>query len=310
MTRKLILATTLSILVIATFVYAQDIEIKNMGTNTASGRQMYEYTFKFHKGWNLMPPFWYSRGVPAECRGHFKYAFIWTPTKGYVGGALSADHTFNLDNFDAEEREYIQQAFGWSYGVETQEFYISTAAAWVYSDADCTIEKDDEGRSYEVFELRTRKNTSLAAQQTIDAKWPTIKLQKGWNIGVILPDMFFEDKLSDYFKNCQIEKLAIWDPEAQDWDFPPQDQLGENMMLSSPTELDIQEAFGDDEIRPGWYWKTFVIKVADDCSLSYEAECLSGTRSECEILGKCSPDPSLYCMCERGKCIQGGPISE
>jgi hypothetical protein len=281
-------------LVISTFVYAQNVESTYIGTNSASGRPMYEYTFKIYKGWNLVPAVWYSRGdigcgagemaidnrmVSTPENQHLKYAFIWTPTKGYVGGYLDHHHTFDLTKFDEEELGYIGQAVqniaGYNpvtgvYNPEA-EVYISTYATWVYSDADCTLGRTEEGGKLQM-EISTRNDTSSQAQYlNTDSQLPRIKLQKGWNIGMVLPLMFAGDKLSDYFSGCKIERFAIWDPDPQEWYLPDQKDLQDNLQLVSPTEENagIGQETGSGNIQPSWYYRTFAIKVADQCSLGY-----------------------------------------
>ena len=149
MNNKIFLSAILfSLVCISTFVIAQNIEIKNIGTNSASGRPMYQYDFVIYKGWNLVPPLFYSAGDRGCGVGpnnqHLLYSFVWTPTKGYVGGKLQEYHYFDLTQFGAEEQSYLSKIMQGSTvllhgesGGEVYEPYISTAAMWVYSDKDC-----------------------------------------------------------------------------------------------------------------------------------------------------------------------------
>jgi len=280
--KKIILFMTLFLLLYSsTFVIAQNIEVTNIGTNSASGRPMYQYDFTIYKGWNLVPPLFYSAGDRGCGIGpdnqHLLYAFVWTPTKGYVGGKLKEYHYFDLSQFDIEEQNYLSRIMqggtvllhGES-GGEKYEPYISTAAMWVYSDKDCKLEAPEGDNPFKL-EIYSRSNTPINVQQNVDKDLSYIMLQKGWNIITVLPTMFNGDKLSDYFGRCSIEKFAVWNSARQEWNFPIGETAEDNQIISLPLELDIQN-IEDDIITPESYYQTFVIKVSDECNLGKVAE--------------------------------------
>ncbi len=254
---RLILLWVLFVVVIVS-ISAQTIDVEYLGTTNNAEREtsndIYNYTFKIYEGWNLLPPIWY--GKPRHCEGHLKYAYVWTPEKEYVGGELDKYNKLGTENFTESARAYIEQAF---VGAMTEEFFISTSNAWVYSDADCEITGIE-------LEMNSRNTTSASAQANSDSILSKIKLVEGWNIGMIFPDMFLDDYLGDYFGLCQIEEISEWDPINQEWqdfeDLESSDNF--SLPLNIETSRPIQE-----KIRPEDYWKTFAIKVREDCDLSY-----------------------------------------
>ena len=292
MNKKIIMPIALlTLFSLVVFVYAQNVETSNIGSDEA-GNPIYDYTFKIYKGWNLVPMVYYSRGdigcgagfkiednrmINDPSNQHLKYAFVWTPTqKGYVGGALDAQHTLNLNSFSGEDREYLATAINNFVGTNplTGQYdtrgrnYISTYTTWIYSDADCTLGRTDEGSKLTIA-MTKRENSGNTNQ--VDEDLSKIKLQKGWNIGMVMPLMYEGDKLSDYFSECQIERFAIWEPDTQKWNLPSQENLQENLLLVSPTEegAGIGQETGSGRIQPNYYYRSFAIKVADECSLSY-----------------------------------------
>ena len=175
-----------------------------------------EKSISIYKSWNLLHfGFLSSSNDNGEVKlSNFKYAYIFDPNeKEYVLAWNNGDWTNEMKN----KYNFKRGESNW----------LTSSSVWVYSDKTGTMKIWVDGGDIPIFDL-----------------------SNGWNFIGIVPGMIGKT-LNEIKGNCNIVKVAGWEPGDQEWDD------------SVPTGKSfLDEKFTSDSLGMG-----FVMKVSNNCKL-------------------------------------------
>jgi hypothetical protein len=202
------------------------------------------------KGWNLVPTYYYSNTDIGNCLNSIEAMYFYSGyQKSYVGVQVVANQPnpgLNAIAYSPSQSAYellAQDEYKYPNSMNNPYYgVLSLGSMWMYSTSTCTMQ----------INLGKKQDSQSIDQAFLDK----YKLKEGWNF-VNVHSWMLGKELKDILKNCSVSNANVWNSESQNWTF------------SSSTQgvAWATQSWGY-SINESGVGTTFVVKVANDCSLN------------------------------------------